>query len=536
MKTYTHLLWLGLLLFCNYTYAQMCTAHFSYVVEGFTAYVINESAAEVPRPHYIVTSNGLSILKDETFDTTAFHYTSPGVYAIMLDMYDGDSLEECNSVFVDSVTIVEPPVCIAHFSYTVTGFDVVITNESSAAIPHPNYLITSDGDSIFKDETFDLASIHYTHAGVFAITLEMYDGDSLANCSSTFIDSVEIIAPPVCDAMILDKYPTFSSISDGITPTTTYYWNFGDGATSTLQNPVHAYATAGLYTLYLVIQDTATGCNDTAFLERYFYPTSCKGAILYQQDSNVVHFTPKFIPMVFSPSSITWDYGDGTTGTVAYHQYDTTGTYLVCCVATDTNLNCTTSNICKWVDVICNIDCTPEFTYSGVCGLVTFENGIIYTPPSTTFLWNFGDGTTGEGINTQHDYAIEIGVTKTYNTCLELRDGNTCLESICHTVEVSCITTGIQVNTKPKLEISNLQLFPVPFTDELHLNFTVNQHTPITLSIYDCLGQKVVERTLQNQAIGERNLTLNSNDLAKGLYILKMTTRNGQLTRQLVKQ
>ncbi len=436
-------------------------------------------------------------------------------------------------LFIYDSTVAQ--VCVAQFSYSVFGYDVILTNESSAEITRPNFIITTDSISIFKDELFDTAAIHYSQPGTYVITLHMYDADSLANCVSIYSDTVTIVEPPICEAKILDKYPTFVNESNGTTPTTTYFWNFGDGATSTLENPAHAFAVAGTYTVYLAIQDTATGCNDTAFLERYFYPTACKGSILYQQDSDIVYFTPRFIPTVFHASSISWDYGDGTQGDQAFHRYDSTGTYLVCCVATDTNLNCTTANICRWVDVICNIGCTPEFSYAENCGIVRFQNGIIYTAPNIQYLWDFGDGTKGEGINVVHDYAIEIGQTKTYNPCLELTDGTTCDNSICHSVTVSCITTGIVIQ-KTEAEISNLQLFPVPFSDELHLNFTVNQRTPVTIAIYNCLGQKVLDQSLQQQITGEKNLNIACGDLAKGMYILKLTSQNSQITKQLIKQ
>lgn len=44
-------------------------------------------------------------------------------------------------------------------------------------------------------------------------------------------------------------------------PGATYQWNFGDGQTSTLQNPTHAYSLAGTYIITLVVTDPATGCS-----------------------------------------------------------------------------------------------------------------------------------------------------------------------------------------------------------------------------------------------------------------------------------
>lgn len=41
-----------------------------------------------------------------------------------------------------------------------------------------------------------------------------------------------------------------------------YLWNFGDGATSSMENPVHQYDTTGIYTIQLIAQ-SANGCLDT---------------------------------------------------------------------------------------------------------------------------------------------------------------------------------------------------------------------------------------------------------------------------------
>lgn len=58
-----------------------------------------------------------------------------------------------------------------------------------------------------------------------------------------------------------------------------YSWYFGDGQTSTLQNPVHTYTNAGKYTVMLVAANTTTSCNDTVYSKINVLPASVSTAI-----------------------------------------------------------------------------------------------------------------------------------------------------------------------------------------------------------------------------------------------------------------
>ena len=57
-----------------------------------------------------------------------------------------------------------------------------------------------------------------------------------------------------------------------------YKWYFGDGQTSTQQNPVHTYTNAGTYTAMLVAANTTSSCNDTVYSKINVLPTSVSTA------------------------------------------------------------------------------------------------------------------------------------------------------------------------------------------------------------------------------------------------------------------
>ncbi len=42
-----------------------------------------------------------------------------------------------------------------------------------------------------------------------------------------------------------------------------WLWDFGDGTTSTEQNPLHAFPQQGTYLVCLTIENDSTGCIDT---------------------------------------------------------------------------------------------------------------------------------------------------------------------------------------------------------------------------------------------------------------------------------
>ena len=80
------------------------------------------------------------------------------------------------------------------------------------------------------------------------------------------VDTIRVIPLPspvagfdtLSSGLFHEKY----SFTDKSTGGNTWYWDFGDGTTSTLQNPYHTYP-AGTYTVTQVVTNTTSGCTDT---------------------------------------------------------------------------------------------------------------------------------------------------------------------------------------------------------------------------------------------------------------------------------
>ncbi|OQC68969.1 MAG: PKD domain protein [Euryarchaeota archaeon ADurb.Bin009] len=116
---------------------------------------------------------------------------------------------------------------------------------------------------------------------------------------------------------------------------TSWTWDFGDGSTSTDQNPEHTYTAAGTYSVNL----TATNEYGTGYKLKpdhitVYDPVTAQftADVTYGALPLTVRFTDASSG---SPTSWAWDFGDGNTSTDQNpeHTYTSTGTYTVKLIA-----------------------------------------------------------------------------------------------------------------------------------------------------------------------------------------------------------
>lgn len=107
------------------------------------------------------------------------------------------------------------------------------------------------------------ASGQYAFSGIYSIqgmaVENNISGDTTATIGKPRL-SVSISGP---DSGEPNTSLQFSSSSSGGEPPYTYNWNFGDGFKSTDQNPSHAYASTGTYTITLVMNDSSGSVQKT---------------------------------------------------------------------------------------------------------------------------------------------------------------------------------------------------------------------------------------------------------------------------------
>jgi PKD repeat protein len=108
-----------------------------------------------------------------------------------------------------------------------------------------------------------------------------------------------------------------------------YLWDFGDGTTSTRQNPAHSYHSAGDYSVSLTVSNELSSDSKTIQIQALEKAVpSFHATVVDVKPGDVIHFTDD------STGEITewlWDFGDGDTSTEQNpeHVYDNDGFYTV---------------------------------------------------------------------------------------------------------------------------------------------------------------------------------------------------------------
>jgi len=198
-----------------------------------------------------------------------------------------------------------------------------------------------------------------------------------------------------------------------VTPSS-WYWEFGDGSTSTEQNPAHTYMSAGFYTVNLTVTDTYGShyVIQPDYIKVYSPPNAGFTSDVTSGKSPLsVTFTDQSTGV---PTAWLWDFGDGTTSTEQNptHTFSTTGTDTVTYTVNLTATNSAGSNTTSKTGYITLYSNPPTVSFKatpriGTAAPLTVQFRDTSTLSPTVWLWDFGDGdsTNATRQNPVHTYA-----------------------------------------------------------------------------------------------------------------------------------
>jgi serine protease len=95
------------------------------------------------------------------------------------------------------------------------------------------------------------------------------------------------------------------------------------------------------------------------------------------------------------------------------------------------------------------------------------------------------------------------------------------------------ITEGNSINQLAN-SISELSIFPNPFSDKISLQLSLIKKTDLELSIYSITGQLVHNQRLTNRPLGQQTIVLEPK-IPNGMYLLQIKNNEGQVTKRMVK-
>ncbi|MEZ5059372.1 MAG: PKD domain-containing protein [Saprospiraceae bacterium] len=355
------------------------------------------------------------------------------------------------------------------------------------------------GDSI----TIEIISSGNTACGPVSDTIKCYSD----NCP-----------PPTAEfGFDIDKTTvSFDNLSvNGLT----YFWDLGDGNTSTDENPVHMYPRNGQYPVTLI------SYNDCDTVETILI-VEINGPIPNAEFSSdkrrfcapqVVEFTDNS-----TEDPIAWEWtfpgGDPMTSTLQNPivTYNTPGTYPVTLKVTNIYGE---NNIVQTNYIIAeeNPEADFEFTTQGL--LVAFANR---STGAFTYTWDFGDGNASFDENPNHTYANP----GTYTVSLTI--GNSC-GSVTKTEEITVRTSSL---TESK-DFYFFRVFPNPNRGIFTLEISGKPQKELQVEIYNVLGQKVFSQ-IEDFNTGRLKKEYNHLNLIPGAYTLKVGHQNDWVNRKLI--
>ena len=267
--------------------------------------------------------------------------------------------------------------------------------------------------------------------GVYPVTLIIRNINS-CNVADTLVRYITVLQGLEADftntIVPCENTINFSDLTINTYPNVnSWAWDFGDGSTSLLQNPVHTYGTLGTFTVQLTVTDTA-GCSGT------IDTLVTLNALIAQQSliTNCGNNNVQFNALPDTAGAFQWNFGNPSSPNntsvlqQTNHLYPDTGVYNAYLVVYWGN-----NNICSDTSFF-NVNINPPFIASIDFDIDSCSNQVKFIEttnfpnnPSTQWQWLFGDGQGSTFQNPIHSY---VGGNYTASVIVTAADG--CIDTV----------------------------------------------------------------------------------------------------------
>ncbi len=342
----------------------------TWAVDGPDGNPATDDGAEVINMS-LVFSSPSSVLED------AVNYAwDHGVVLVAAAGNEGNTIPQYPAAYSNVIAVAATTAddTLASFSSYGNWVDVAAPGDNIySTVPNDNYGY-KDGTSMASPHVAGLAALLFT--GVTDVNGNGFRNDEVRNLIESTADdigvsgighgrinaykavvtpSAQFSASPLSgpEPLTVD-FSENSTSYDGIA---SWLWDFGDGQTSTEQNPSHQYAQDGVYTVSLSVTES-DGDSDTEARAGYIAVSDTGPSAEFSASplSGGEPLTVSFSDGSTSYDGIAswlWDFGDGQTSTEQNptHQYAQDGVYTVSLTVTEADGDSDTGTMIDYITV-----------------------------------------------------------------------------------------------------------------------------------------------------------------------------------------
>lgn len=341
-------------------------------------------------------------------------YTQDGTYSVILTIDDICGFDNRTR----NIVIATAPT--ANFAANPTSgcgsFEVAFTNTSTsnATIFDWEFPGGSPASSILPNPV-----VTYSTPGSYPVSLTATNAQG--SNTKTVANFITVLALPTSAFTFTQTGQTFT-FTQQATNATSYFWNFGDGNTSTQANPTHTYAASGSYTVTLIAGNGT--CPTASSTQSISASTSPVASFTSSSTAGCAPYAASFTSTsANNPTSYLWQFpgGQPSTSTLSNPsvQYLLPGSYDVTLITS----NLSGSDTLTLVNYI-EVNTVPNISFVSSNNEMTFNFNNTGSG-ATSYAWDFGDGTTSNQENPVHTYTTEGNYTVNFSAANACGNVNT---------------------------------------------------------------------------------------------------------------
>ncbi|MET0634428.1 MAG: PKD domain-containing protein [Chitinophagaceae bacterium] len=388
------------------------------------------------------------------------NYTATGSYLVSLTVTDAFGCS--SSITKTQPVIISKPTANFYSPDTNTCINKPVSLMNTSVGTELTYSWKLGDGSV----STDINPVHqYLATGFYSVTLVTTDK---YGCTDSLVKSNYInISLPVAGFTISDSFSSCPPLKVIFTNTATNFrsvrWDFGDGNTSVLTDPIHTYTFPGTYIAKHTVAGPG-GCEDV--FTRRIVVKGPTGTFDYTPKIGCNPLTVTFTATTQNRSSFLWDFTDGSTqltnDSIVTHTYTTSGDFIPRMILTDA-AGCNVPLEGRDTIHVVGIRVDFESDIKNVCdkGFVVFTNNTVSNDYIRSWSWNFGDGSTSTVQHPTHYYSV----TGIYKVVLTATSSSGCIDSLVK-------ESAIRVTNRPLINITGDTENCLPATAVFNGNIT----------------------------------------------------------------